>query len=182
MDAQQQQIGLAGAALLCAGLGSIDDIRQRRIPNYVTFPAIAAALAAHTAASGWRGLEDAVLAGLIAGSIFLIFYLAGGMGAGDVKLMTAVGCLIGLSSLHLVVIATAIAGAVLAVIVSIRHGQLRKALRNVGVLLDHHRRRGLQPHPNLNLSSADAVRLPFALPIAVGCLFTVCMLAWEAHS
>ena len=34
-------------------------------------------------------------AGLIGGVLFLIFYLAGGMGAGDVKLITAVGCMAG---------------------------------------------------------------------------------------
>jgi prepilin peptidase CpaA len=182
METLQQQLIFAGGALLCAGMASVHDVRKRRIPNNLTFPALAAGLILHTIAGGWRGLGDSALAGLIAGIVFLMFYLVGGMGAGDVKLMTAVGCLAGLSSLHLVVIATAIAGGVFALAISFHHGRLRETLHNVGALLLHHGRRGLKSHPELNLSNAEALRLPFALPIAAGCLFAVCSLAWEAHS
>jgi prepilin peptidase CpaA len=118
---------------------------------------------------------------VIAGGIFLIFFLAGGMGAGDVKLMTAVGCFAGLSLLPLLVISTAMAGGVFALAIGIYHGRLRETLRNVVALLQHHGRHGLKPHPDLTLSNARTLRLPFALPIAAGCLFTLCTLAWEAH-
>jgi prepilin peptidase CpaA len=182
MNAHEHQIVFAGASLLCASLGSIHDVRERRIPNRVTFPAMAAGLAVHAFAGGWRELGDAALAGLIAGALCLIVHRAGGMGAGDVKLMTAVGCLAGLSSLPVVVIATAIAGGIFALILSFRRRRLRETLRNVGSLLEHHGRLGLKPHPELNLSNPNALRLPFALPIAAGCLFTVCVLVWEAHS
>jgi prepilin peptidase CpaA len=182
MDALQQQIAFASASLLCAGIGAVQDVRERRIPNRVTGPAIAAGLLLHGCAGGWRGLEDSILAGAIAGAIFLLFFLAGGMGAGDVKLMTAVGCLAGLSSLRLVIVATAIAGAVFALAISLSRGCLRETLRSVGVLLSHHRRHGLQPHPELNLANQHALRLPFALPVAAGCLFSLCILLWEARS
>jgi prepilin peptidase CpaA len=143
---------------------------------------MAAGLMLHWIAGGWHGLADAALAGLIAGVIFLIFFLVGGMGGGDVKLMAAVGCLSGLSHLGLIVIATAIAGGVFAIAVSLAHGCLRETLHNSVTVLLHHGRRGLEPHPDLNLSNPRALRLPFALPVAAGCLFTVCALAWEAYS
>ncbi len=182
METLQQQLIFTGGALLCAGIASFHDVRGRRIPNSVTFPALSAGLILHTVAGGWRGLGDSALAGLIAGAIFLVFYLAGGMGAGDVKLMTAVGAIAGLSSLHMVVAATAIAGGVFALAVSFHHGRLRETIRNVGALLLHHGRRGFKSHPDLNLSNAATLRLPFAIPIAAGCLFTLCTLAWEVHS
>ncbi len=182
MNSLQQQIVFAGAALLCAGIGAFHDLRERRIPNRVTVPAMVAGLAVHWIAGGWHGLADAALAGLIAGAIFLIFFLAGGMGGGDVKLMAAVGCLSGLSHLGLIVIATAIAGGVFAIAVSLGHRRLRETLRNAGAVLLHHGRRGFEPHPDLNLANARTLRLPFALPVAAGCLFTVCALAWEAYS
>ena len=181
MDILEQQLMFIGGSLLCAGIGSVTDVRERRIPNLVTGPAIVAGLMLHAIYGGWRGLGDSALAGLIAGGIFLVFFLAGGMGAGDVKLMTAVGCIAGLSALPLVVIATALAGGVLALAVSIYHRRLRETLCNVVALLQHHGRQGLKPHPELNLSNARTLRLPFALPIAAGCLFTLCTLAWEAH-
>jgi prepilin peptidase CpaA len=181
MDIFEQQLMFTGGSLLCAGIGSVTDVRQRRIPNLLTGPAIAAGLMLHTVYGGWRGLGDSALAGSIAGGIFLVIFLAGGMGAGDVKLMTAVGCFAGLSPLPLVILATALAGGVLALAVSLFHGRLRETIHNVASLLQHHGRQGLKPHPELNLGNARTLRLPFALPIAAGCLFTLCTLAWEAH-
>jgi prepilin peptidase CpaA len=181
MDVVQQQIVFTGGSLLCAGIGAVHDLREGRIPNRVTGPAMVAGLMIHWIAGGGHALADAALAGVIAGSIFLIFFVAGGMGAGDVKLMAAVGCISGLAQLRLIVIATAIAGGAFAIAVSLRHGRLGETLRNAVALLLHHGRRGLRPHPELNLTNARTLRLPFALPIAAGCLFAICALAWEAH-
>lgn len=181
MESFDQQLIFAGAALLCASIGSVHDVRERRIPNRVTFPAMLVGLVLHGLIGGWAGLGGSVLAGSIAGLIFLVFYLAGGMGAGDVKLMAAVGCIGGLSPLASVVIATAIAGGIFALVLSVYHGRVRRTLRNVRDLIQHHRQQGFTPHPDLNLTSGDTLRLPFALPIAAGCLFTFCNLAWGAR-
>jgi prepilin peptidase CpaA len=182
MDSLQQQLLFTGGSLLCAGIGSIHDVRDGRIPNRITGPAVAAGLLLHGLAAGWGGLGESALAGLTAGGIFLVFRLAGGMGAGDVKLMTAVGCIAGLSPLRLLVTSTAVFGGALALALATYHGRLRETLENVGEVLRHHSQRGLEPHPEMNLSSARALRLPFALPVAAGCLFTFCVLAWETHS
>ena len=169
---------MAGS-LLCAGIGSFHDVRERRIPNLLTGPAIVAGLLLHLAVGGWAQMGSSALAGLIAGSIFLIFFLAGGMGAGDVKLMAAVGCIAGLSPLRLVMVSTVIFGGVFALVLAVYRGRLRQTLGNVIALMAHHRRQGLTPHPELNLANTATLRLPFALPIAAGCLLTVCTLAWE---
>jgi prepilin peptidase CpaA len=181
MDALSQQLIFTGGSLLCASVGSVHDVRERRIPNLLTGPAILAALALHAISGGWGEFAGSALAGLIAGAIFLIFFLAGGMGAGDVKLMVAVGCFTGLSPLLMVLISTVISGAVFALAIGVYTGRLHETLRNVGELLLHHSRQGLKPHPDLNLTNARTLRLPFALPIAAGCLFTLCMLAWGAR-
>jgi prepilin peptidase CpaA len=178
MDALQQQLIFSASSLVCAGIGSVHDVRERRIPNRITVPAMIAGLALHTIAGGWQGLGNSALAGAAAGGIFLLFYMAGGMGAGDVKLMIAVGCLVGLAPLPVVVIATAMAGAIFAIAVSLVRGRLRETLRNVGELLLHHGRHGVKPHEELNLSNAQTLRLPFALPIAAGCLCSFCAVAW----
>jgi prepilin peptidase CpaA len=181
MDALSQQLTFSGASLLCAGVSSVHDIRERRIPNLVTGPAIAAALVLHSTLGGWRGLGDSAIAGLIAGGIFLVFFLAGGMGAGDVKLMAAVGCLAGLAPLSMMLISTAIAGAIFALAVGVYNRRLGETLRNVRILLLHHKQLGLEPHAEINLDNARTLRLPYALPIAAGCLFTICTMAWQAR-
>jgi prepilin peptidase CpaA len=181
MDSVQQQLMFTSGSLLCAGIASLYDVRERRIPNRLTGPAIAFGLLLHLASGGWWGLGHSALAGLIAGGIFLIFFVAGGMGAGDVKLMTAVGCIAGTSPLGMIAVSTAIAGGIFALAVSTRHGQLREVLRNAAAVVGHHGRWGLRPHPELNLANPRTLRLPFALPIAAGCLVALCSLAWEAR-
>jgi prepilin peptidase CpaA len=71
------------------------DLRWSRIPNWLTFPAMGFALLAHVWVGGSQGALFS-LAGLGAGlGLFLILYVTGSSGAGDVKLMAAVGALIG---------------------------------------------------------------------------------------
>ena len=84
------------AATLTALLGAGFDLKSRRIPNFITGPALLIGMLLHVSLDGWRGLLTTLAACLICGSVFLIFYLAGGMGAGDVKLMAAAGCMAGL--------------------------------------------------------------------------------------
>jgi prepilin peptidase CpaA len=182
MDISQQEITSTACALLCASLGSIHDVRDRRIPNTLCGFAMLGGLAMHTAFGGWRGMSESALAGLVAGGVSLVFWIAGGMGAGDVKLLAAIGCMTGFFPLRMVLVSTAVAGGLFAIALSIYHGRLRETLHNVAMLLEHHRRKGFEPHPDLNLKNSRAFSLPFALPIAAGCLITLCTLAWEARS
>jgi prepilin peptidase CpaA len=74
----------------------VTDLRSSRIPNWLTFPAMGFALAAHVWASGIDGLLFS-LAGAGTGlGLFFFIHLAGGIGAGDVKLMAAIGAFLGL--------------------------------------------------------------------------------------
>jgi prepilin peptidase CpaA len=182
MAISQQELTSTACALLCASIASIHDIRERRIPNLLCAIAMVCGLALHTGLAGWHGLGDSALAGLLAGGLSLVFWIAGGMGAGDVKLMAAVGCLTGFPPLHMVLSATVIAGGIFALALSAYHGRLRETVRNVAVLIAHHQREGLTPHPELNVRGSRTLSIPFALPIAAGCLYTLCTLAWEAQS
>src|SRR5579875_1418090 len=137
------------AALALALAGSAFDVRSRRIPNFLTLPGILFGLILHFALGGWRQLGLAALAGLICGVLFLVFWLAGGMGAGDVKLMTAVATLAGMPLVPWLLILTALAGGVMAIGLALWRGRLRETIRNVGALAMHHRFEGLAPHPQL---------------------------------
>jgi prepilin peptidase CpaA len=71
------------------------DLRSGLLPNRLTFSAMGLALLAHGWMSGFQGMIFS-LAGLGTGfGLFLLLYLWGGMGAGDVKLMAAVGAIVG---------------------------------------------------------------------------------------
>ena len=101
-----------GAALVCASIGGLTDGRCRRIPNWLTAPSILLGLMLHLVLGGWRDMAASAVAGLLAGGIFLLFFLAGGMGGGDVKLITAVCCLAGISQTVCILIATSLLGGV----------------------------------------------------------------------
>ena len=71
------------------------DLRSSRIPNLLTFTAIAIGLIAHAWLAGFQGIVFS-LEGLGVGlGIFALLYASGGIGAGDVKLMGAVGAMVG---------------------------------------------------------------------------------------
>lgn len=160
-------------ASACALLASVFDVRSRKIPNFITFPAFALGLLLHLVLNGWRGMLTALAAGLICGVVFFLFYVAGGMGAGDVKLIMAVGCIAGLSHIAYILVLTAISGGIMAVVLALVRGRFQETLLNVGEIASHHREAGLQPHPDLNLDNAKTLRLPYALAIASGTVITL---------
>jgi len=161
------------AASLCAIVASVFDVKSRRVPNFITGPAVLFGLLLHLTRGGWQQLLTSALAGLICGVVFLLFYLAGGMGAGDVKLIAAVGCIAGLSNIGYVMVFTALAGGVMAIGLATIRGKLKETLFNVGSIATHHSHSGLAPHPELNVLNSKTLRLPYALAIAAGCTLTL---------
>lgn len=164
-------------ALVCASIGSLYDLRSCRIPNRLTGPAILVGILLHYFVGGASQMASSVCAGLIAGGAFFLFFLAGGMGAGDVKLMAAVGCLAGPLYLKDILLSTVISGALMGIALALYRGRLRQSVTNVMALVQHHSSEGLVPHPELNLENSSTLRLPYALPIATGCTLTF-LLAW----
>ncbi len=167
-----ESLFMAGA-LTVAGLGGITDVTSRRIPNKLTYPAMLIAIAGRFALQGWHGLGSAIGGGLIGGGAFLIFFLLHAMGAGDVKLITAIGCFVGPGLAIEIVIASAIAGGIFAIIYALWQGRLRTVLVNVVDLVRFHAVAGADVHPRLNLSNPQAVRLPYGVAIAAGVLYSV---------
>jgi len=163
------------SSVLTASTGAVFDICSRRIPNALTASAIVAGLAAHALLDGLPGLATSLEAGLICGLVFFLFFLAGGMGAGDVKLMTALACMMGLSNVASLMLLTALSGGVLAVVLALVRGRMKETLSNIGSLLVHHCTHGVAPHPDLNLDNPQTLRLPYGVAIASGSILTVLM-------
>jgi prepilin peptidase CpaA len=170
------EFAYAACSLFCALIGAGYDVKSRRIPNAFTLPAMVFGLLLHFAFGGWRQLGLAVAGGLLCGVIFLLFHLAGGMGGGDVKLITAVGCNAGLSLVGPLLILTSLAGGVMAVGLALYHRRLKQTMFNIYTLVVHHGTRGLAPHPDFNLDHAEALRLPYAVAIAAGSALSLCVL------
>ncbi len=167
------QLVIFMVALACGATGAVTDLQTRRIPNLLTGPAMLIGLTLHLAIGGWKECATSLMALLICGAVFLVFHLAGGMGAGDVKFIAAEACLLGLPNAGTLLLCTALSGGVLALGLAFKSGKLRQTLQNVLVLTKHHRQHGIVPHPELNVLNSNTLRLPYALAIAAGCVFTL---------
>jgi prepilin peptidase CpaA len=114
-------------AILVGLAAMIDDLARRQIANWIPLAALAAGFGWQMGQSGVRGLLYAGI-GTVAGfAIFLIFYLLGGMGGGDVKLMAGFGALLGFHRLIEAALWTAgVGGLIAAGVLGVR--ALRRAL------------------------------------------------------
>jgi Flp pilus assembly protein protease CpaA len=97
--------------LALAGLvASVTDLREMRIPNWLTMPLLAGGLVYGGVQSGLGGLGGSVLGAVAAGAIFVAAYAMAGGGAGDAKLMLALGSWLGLEPAVVLVLAVTVAG------------------------------------------------------------------------
>jgi prepilin peptidase CpaA len=167
-------IGAPTIAVVALGAAAaVIDWRTRRIPNALTFGASAVAVAFAAATGGVQGGLWS-LAGFGVGLlIFFPLFALRALGAGDVKLLAAIGAWLGPSLVGWVAVYGAIAGGVLAIPWLVAGGRLGATLANIWGLLVHWRLSGFKPHPVVTLDNPEAVRMPYALPIALGALATV---------
>ena len=97
----------------------VTDLRDGRIPNVLTFGAIAVAFAVHALLPQGSGLAHVGFGFLVGLAVFFPFFALGGMGAGDVKLMAAIGAWLGPTLALLTALYGAVAGGVLALVVAL---------------------------------------------------------------
>jgi prepilin peptidase CpaA len=113
------------------------------------------------------------------GLAFLVYfplYLLRGMGAGDVKLMAAVGALMGPANWFVIFLLSSILGGLAAVVLLLTKGRVRRTFRNVGYMLYEmaHFRPPYLRREELDLSSPQAAKMPHGVAIAMG---SICFLA-----
>ena len=162
------EIALAAIVITAA----VFDLRTRKIPNWLSAVGVCAGIVLNTAVLGLPGLLRAVLGLALAFSVYFLFFALRAMGAGDVKLMAAVGALSGAYDWFIIFIITAIAGGVLAAAMLLWHGgahdtfgRVLKLFRSLARL-----RAPYRDEPMLDVANPRAMRLPHGVSIACGSL------------
>lgn len=140
------------------------EVKENRIPNWLTLAGMASGLLL-----GYLHGDRAFmhhLGGLVIGFGFLfIFYVFGGIGGGDVKLMGAVGALMGAELIKPTLFYTAAIGAVLALLIVIWRKDFWDRLAwGLGKLAFWRSAVGERP------AQAGPVTVPYGVAIAAGCL------------
>lgn len=159
---------LETAVALSIGIAaSGEDLWHRNISNWIPASALAGALVVQTLNGGWHGVWQWFLGAVCGFSVFLIFYILGGMGGGDVKLMAGFGALLGTSRLLEATILTAGIGGLIAMLVLLRREALRfwrrRNVADKNIAVDKNTEAGLEP-----ASQQEDNYIPYAPAITLG--------------
>ena len=161
--------------LAIAAVACITDMTTRRIPNALTFGAAGAAFAVRGLLHGGPGLFEAAAGWVIGFAILFPLFFVRGLGAGDVKLVAALAAWFGPVDAVWLALYTAIVGGIIGIGYALARGYLRTALSNLLVIGNTWMFTGFQPVPGLTLDNAERPRLPYALPIFLGTVVTLCL-------
>jgi prepilin peptidase CpaA len=156
-----------------AAVACVIDLKERRIPNWLTFGAAASGLAYHLLVNGLSGLGFAAAGWLVGVAIFFLPFVLRGLGGGDIKLLGALGAWLGPMDIAWLSLYTGVAGGVLALVVSVARGYLGQAIRNIWLLLMHLRTEGVRPLPELTIHHGTGPRLAYGAAIFAGAMVTV---------
>jgi prepilin peptidase CpaA len=174
---------LAGWLLLALVLtAALFDLRFRRIPNWLTGAGILLGFATNIFDRGiWGGLRFSLAGAGLAIAIYLTLYALHATGAGDGKLMAAIGAIAGWKHWLGIFIVTAILGGIVALVLSISRRRLKKTLWNVGFVLSEMKRGrpAYLANEELDVRSPRGLRLPHGAVIAAATLtYLYCASQW----
>ena len=160
------------ALLALVVAAALYDFRFRRIPNWLNLSGLVLGLGINTLLFAEHGLMAASLGTLLPLALYVPLYLLRAMGAGDVKLMAAVGAIAGPRNWIEILVCTAFAGGVLALAVAARNGRVQRTFLNLMLLASEltHLRRPAARYETLDVRSDRSMRMPHGVAIAAGSL------------
>lgn len=173
-----QSIGLIqwGVVIGASLVAAVGDIRCRRISNALTFPLLATGLVWAGTFGGLSGLGESVTACLLLGAPYVLLFLFAGGGAGDAKLMAAIGTWLGLKPSVIVLLCVALVGGILALVKALLRRRLKCVLLNVlisfytfFICVAGGRRPGIVDGRNpTEVKPSDRLELPYGVAIVLG--------------
>lgn len=158
---------LSFGLVACVGVAAAIDVRQRRIPNWLSLSGLLCGVCLNSIFEGKEGLILSLF-GIGTGFFLLFFgYLLGGIGAGDVKLLAAVGAFLGPKLVFCAFIWMALSGGVLALLLVAWKGAFRQTYLNLKSLLQGWI---YGTGSSIDLKNPSLLKLPRGLSIALGAI------------
>ena len=167
---------LVAVLALTAG---ITDLRYRKIPNWLTYPAIPIAILLHWIIAGGHAALLSMAGVAIGLSVLLPFVLLGGLGGGDWKLMGALGAFFEPRRLIPVLILTVMINGIMALVLVLWKKRVAQTARNVGrITAAMFKFRA--PGSDLTIDNSEAEKVPFGIAAAIATLLYVAAQSWVA--
>jgi len=166
-------VGIEFVLVLAVLVATVTDLRSRRIPNWLTMSALVLGFGLNALIAYPSPLEGVLLAAkgfALAFILNMAMYMLHMTGAGDVKLLAAIGAMVGVSDFLGIFVLTALLGGVLAIGLMLVKGRVRQTLWNVGFMVGE-LMKWRAPHvtrEQLDVGSEKALRLPGAVRICLG--------------
>lgn len=178
-------VGIEFVLVLAVLVATVTDVRSRRIPNWLTVSTLLLGFVLNALIAYPSPLEGVWLSArgfALAFGLNLAMYMLHMTGAGDVKLLAAVGAMVGSSDFLFIFLLTALIGGVLAVILMLLKGRVRQTLWNLAYMVGE-LMKWRAPHltrEQLDVGSSKALRLPGAVRIGLGVVaFLVMARVWS---
>jgi prepilin peptidase CpaA len=166
--------------ILLVGSAMVTDLMWRRIPNYLTFPAVGLALIVRIVFQGWIGIVVALAGAVIAPVLLLLLRGGKSPGMGDLKLAMAVGAIVGPVAAVAAMVLSVVAGGIVAIIYMLLPGGiLNQFLSTFLIGLPFLSKKG----KNLPENDSPPVihSMPYGLAIGVGSLITMAVCWWTGN-
>jgi len=174
----QLPISLAIVLIVLVLTAAIWDLKSRRIPNWLSLTGILCGIALNSFLYGLTGFKQSLEGMATAFGVYFVLYLVRAMGAGDVKLMAAVGSFVGPGDWFLIFLITAILGGVIALVVLGWRKRMRKTFDNVFFIVSEmmHFRAPYMGREELSVKSQKALTLPHGAVIGLGCIVFISLM------
>jgi prepilin peptidase CpaA len=166
-------------ALALACYGGWLDWRTRRVPNWLTVSGTLAGLAANTILRGWHGTVISLEGAGLGLGLLLPLVLLRGFGAGDWKLMGAMGAVLGWREMLAVLFASALISGLLAVFQMVAARRVKETLLNVRTLAMGFATFGLRANPEISLDNPNLMKQPFGVAVAAATVFSFVLAHWR---
>lgn len=154
------------------------DFRTHKIPNWLTVSAFILGIGMHAVFGGWPGAKASLEGTALALVLLLPLVLMRGLGAGDWKLMGAVGAFLGPILFLFVLLGSILVSGLMAIVEMMRTQRVRETFHNLFVLVQGFFSFGLRANPEISLDNQRLLKLPFGVAVAVSTLVCFCAARW----
>jgi prepilin peptidase CpaA len=155
------------------------DYRTRRIPNWLTVTGALMGIAMQTFLAGRHGLATALQGMSLALLCLLPMVLLRAMGAGDWKLMGALGAILGPVMMLFVLVGAIFVSGIMALVIIIRAKRVKETFTNVFVLVQGFLSFGLRNFPDITLDNPALLKLPFGVAAALATVLCFLATRWS---
>lgn len=160
-------------------LSLISDIKKYKIKNRIVLPSIAAGIATNFLIHGTSGLKDSFAGTVIPVLVLFIFYALRMLGAGDIKLFSAIGAIMGMEFVLYSMAYSFLAGGVIALfILAINRNWKQRLIYFFNYFKACFLSNSLLKYSNFEEKN-DKSKFPFAYAIACGVV--ICHITSNCH-